>query len=289
MTSAYVFIINCVRIACLGCLALGGLSALALNYSPRIDQAEWRLQKSELECRLWQPIPNFGNAVFNKKSGEQAVFQLNGNQPAVSSGQAILIAMAPNWRVDEGAVNMGKVQVDGDIELAPGITARLLASLQRGMSPTFSELHWFEQTNAVTVGLSAVNFQAAYKDYQACLAEMVPVSLADIQRSRVEFGKNSASLTGAAKRNLEYVARYLISDQNISSCFVDGHTDDTGRARHNLNLSKQRAEAVTSYLVSLGVPKEKVITRYHGERFPVVANTDDVSRGKNRRVTIRLD
>jgi outer membrane protein OmpA-like peptidoglycan-associated protein len=277
------------RVACVIAAGLFALQAGALNYTPRVDEAEWRLQKSELECRLWQPIPRFGNAVFNKKAGERAVFELSGNQPAVASGKAMLVAMAPDWRADIEPVSLGEVDVSGSIVLGAELTARLLAGLQQGLSPTFSSLHWFEQDHEVSVGVSAVNFRAAFTDYQACMADMLPVGLADIQRSRVEFANNSVKLTREAKSNLDLVARYLQADPDISSCVIDGHTDDTGHARYNLGLSKKRAEAVAAYLVSQGVPESKLTTRYHGERFPVNKNTDEASRQKNRRVTLRLE
>ena len=53
---------------------------------------------------------------------------------------------------------------------------------------------------------------------------------------------------------------------------------------------KQRAEKVTAYLLQKGIPPEKIVSRYHGERYPVAANnrTND-GRERNRRVTIRLE
>jgi len=264
---------------------------IALTYLARIDVAEWQLQKSPLECRLTQPIPNFGEAVFFKRSGEPVGFQLATNEIPLSEGVAQLIATAPPWRPDATSLTLGEVEVkpaSPAIDLPRSLAARLLAELQRGMSPTFANLQWNDEDSRINVGMSAVNFQAAFGDYQQCLATMVPVSFVQIERSRMEFRHNSVALDVSMRQRLDWIAQYVLADDEVSGCFVDGHTDNSGNSRYNVHLSKKRAESVVAYLVSRGVPKKRITTRYHGDRFPVSPNSDEDGRSKNRRVTVRL-
>jgi OmpA-OmpF porin, OOP family len=69
---------------------------------------------------------------------------------------------------------------------------------------------------------------------------------------------------------------------------IEGHTDNVGDAAYNENLSKQRADAVASYLQSKGVVLgDRFSTRGFGPSDPVADNSTEAGRGANRRVTIR--
>jgi outer membrane protein OmpA-like peptidoglycan-associated protein len=67
---------------------------------------------------------------------------------------------------------------------------------------------------------------------------------------------------------------------------VEGYTDSRGSSSRNLDLSQRRAEAVRSYLVSRGVPSEKIVAKGMGPDRPVAENTSAEGRAQNRRVEI---
>ena len=69
---------------------------------------------------------------------------------------------------------------------------------------------------------------------------------------------------------------------------IAGHTDATGPASYNLNLSRRRAEAVSTYLSGKGIIKERISTVYFGETKPIVPNTTREGRQKNRRVEFKI-
>ncbi|MGC4944263.1 OmpA family protein [Kribbella sp. DT2] len=69
---------------------------------------------------------------------------------------------------------------------------------------------------------------------------------------------------------------------------VGGHTDNLGDPATSLPLSQQRAEAVTTELVRLGVPAGRIISRGYGESEPVASNHTSAGRIANRRVEIRV-
>ncbi len=64
---------------------------------------------------------------------------------------------------------------------------------------------------------------------------------------------------------------------------IEGHCDERGTAEYNLALGERRALAARSYLVSLGIPADKVKTVSYGKEFPFDAGKDAAAWAKNRR------
>ena len=67
-----------------------------------------------------------------------------------------------------------------------------------------------------------------------------------------------------------------------------GHTDWIGTDAYNQKLSVRRANAVKAYLVSKGVPAEKIFTEGKGKRQPIADNRTNKGRAKNRRVEVEV-
>jgi outer membrane protein OmpA-like peptidoglycan-associated protein len=70
-----------------------------------------------------------------------------------------------------------------------------------------------------------------------------------------------------------------------ASFLIEGHTDSTGDAAHNMDLSKRRAEAVKSVLVSqFSIDAARLTTAGLGSTKPVASNDTPQGRAENRRV-----
>ncbi|MFT5691031.1 MAG: outer membrane protein OmpA-like peptidoglycan-associated protein [Oceanicoccus sp.] len=264
----------------------------AVSYGPSLHQAEWRLELSPFECRLWQPIPAFGEAVFSNRAGEEQKFYLAPVKPLMKAGKANLISRGPVWDESRESVSMGQVAVKAaakPVLLGKHQSYRLLNELYDGKSPIFTQQSWFQDSELVEVFMSSVHFRKAYSEYKGCLIGLLPVNFDQIRRSRINFTTAKSSLTRNIKDQLDKIAQYVKADPLEISFFIDGHTDSRGRRLLNLELSKKRAEAVTQYLVARGVNEELISTRYHGELYPVKNNKTAKNRKDNRRVTIRLE
>jgi peptidoglycan-associated lipoprotein len=64
---------------------------------------------------------------------------------------------------------------------------------------------------------------------------------------------------------------------------IEGHCDERGTAEYNLALGERRALAAKNYLVSLGIPADKVKTVSYGKEFPFDPGKDEAAWAKNRR------
>ena len=67
-------------------LCMLAADALAMVYSPRLNEAEWRTELSPFICKLWQPIPYFGSAVFEIRAGGQLAFHLEADNYPMRAG-----------------------------------------------------------------------------------------------------------------------------------------------------------------------------------------------------------
>ncbi len=99
------------------------------------------------------------------------------------------------------------------------------------------------------------------------------------------FATDSATLQPMLVSDLRAVAASLQKYPN-STVQVIGHTDNTGAAAYNQDLSQRRAGAVSAVLRDYGVPAGRIVAVGQGEDQPVASNLTPEGRQQNRRVEI---
>ena len=110
----------------------------------------------------------------------------------------------------------------------------------------------------------------------------VVVTLGDVL-----FESGQTELRPEAQSSLVEVVDLLQSEPD-KKIRIEGHTDATGDAATNLNISERRANEVLNALVSLGVDSSRVTTSGMGEDFPIASNDTEEGRSLNRRVDVIL-
>ncbi|GAA4966766.1 OmpA family protein [Algibacter aquimarinus] len=105
--------------------------------------------------------------------------------------------------------------------------------------------------------------------------------------SGVYFATNKSDINSKSQETLNKLAGVFkeYSDTNI---LVVGHTDSTGDAIYNMELSKNRAYSVTRYLTNKGLNSSRFTTNWFGETQPLHDNSTSTGRAKNRRVNIAI-
>jgi len=102
----------------------------------------------------------------------------------------------------------------------------------------------------------------------------------------LEFDLGKSTIKERSYATLNRVAGLLV-EKNFSLKLA-GHTDDTGSMALNLRLSKERAEAVKSYLVSQGANPSRIEATGYGPNQPIASNKTADGRQQNRRVEFTL-
>ena len=107
----------------------------------------------------------------------------------------------------------------------------------------------------------------------------------------INFDTGRATFTPDAIGQLNELKNGLLVADELA-IEIHGHTDNTGDADNNLNLSQARAQAVKSWLQtqsSSSFPAERfIVIKGHGSSEPVSSNETEIGRAKNRRVSVVL-
>lgn len=105
--------------------------------------------------------------------------------------------------------------------------------------------------------------------------------------SQVTFDTDSYAIKPSFRSVLDQVSQTLGQHQDVTALVV-GHTDSTGNATHNMQLSQRRAQSVVSYLGEHGVARNRLAAEGRGQTQPVADNATEAGRAQNRRVEIFL-
>ncbi|MDQ7010255.1 MAG: OmpA family protein [Mariprofundaceae bacterium] len=102
----------------------------------------------------------------------------------------------------------------------------------------------------------------------------------------IYFDTNKAEVKPESKQALGEIAKLLKNKPGLK-LHVVGHTDNVGTLDYNMDLSRRRARAVVNVLVSgYGIDAGRLHAAGVGPRAPVLANSSDAGRAKNRRVEL---
>jgi outer membrane protein OmpA-like peptidoglycan-associated protein len=100
------------------------------------------------------------------------------------------------------------------------------------------------------------------------------------------FDTDKSTIKPESENALQQIIDYLNEHPNVNIIVV-GHTDMTGDFAHNMKLSKDRAEAVTDYLIKTGkIDSKRLTSDGVGPLCPVSTNDSEEGKTLNRRVEI---
>ena len=103
----------------------------------------------------------------------------------------------------------------------------------------------------------------------------------------INFDFNEHKLSDGDKSELDSLTKELYKNKKLR-LIIGGHTDEKGTELYNLDLSKDRVESVSDYLLSKGIPNKIMRLDYFGEFFPKVGKEVPNFNKINRRVEIKV-
>lgn len=99
------------------------------------------------------------------------------------------------------------------------------------------------------------------------------------------FDTGKATIKPESEPLLGEIVTLMNNDKSLKLA-VEGHTDNVGNKKSNLDLSKKRAESVMKYLVGKGIDAKRLKADGKGDTVPVADNRTEDGRAQNRRVEL---
>jgi outer membrane protein OmpA-like peptidoglycan-associated protein/tetratricopeptide (TPR) repeat protein len=126
-----------------------------------------------------------------------------------------------------------------------------------------------------------------YDPYQLEIALVAVKAGAEMDLHNIYFKTDSFNILPESETELQELVAFLKDNPSIEA-EIQGHTDNTGPAANNLELSNKRAQSVMDYLVLHGIDKRRLESAGYGEEKPVAGNDTEEGRRMNRRTTIKI-
>ena len=98
----------------------------------------------------------------------------------------------------------------------------------------------------------------------------------------IYFGTDKYDLDEASRATLAAQARWLLSTPNVRAS-IEGHADERGTREYNQALGERRANATRDFLLSQGVPADRMTVTSWGKERPVATGSNEEAWAQNRR------
>ena len=108
-----------------------------------------------------------------------------------------------------------------------------------------------------------------------------------IRLDNLIFQVGKSRITEESYQELDIV-HGMMTENDKMVIQLEGHTDYQGNAKENLKLSQARVDAVKTYLVSKGIPKNRIKTKAFGSTMPLSREESPEAHRMNRRVEMRI-
>jgi outer membrane protein OmpA-like peptidoglycan-associated protein len=261
------------------------------EFAASYDNSSWIYNGSLLECSLKHQIPSYGAVEFKQQAGEleQGSLHLSYERSIEATLGELFFSTPINKpcnRVKDGWQFQFDNYRDG-IKFSNRQVRQILDNLNIGLAPTILHTDNTDRTMHIYAVISPIMFQLAYNNYSSCVANMLPVSWAEVSRSSIYFETGSTRLDEQSKQWLNYVIEYA-RDPAIRRIELGGYTDSVGNFRDNHDLAASRVEVIRNYLVNAGVDERQLRLKVYGDQRPVADNQIPQGRAKNRRVEIKM-
>jgi outer membrane protein OmpA-like peptidoglycan-associated protein len=217
---------------------------------------------------------------------EAALLQLAGEQfadTAIDTDFRMAVALNPDWETLSTRLLYLVAAMDSAQAIldASGIVVRGI----RSDGPNYEHRQKFLHDAA---GAShSLTTDVIFMDDDSSFDELCRRNFASFASEPIRFRLSGTDIREASYPLLDKLAEFAY-DCSASGIAIVGHSDATGGADWNLQISRARAEAVAAELQRRGVPREQLTVEGRGATQPVADNETVAGREQNRRIELEL-
>jgi len=179
------------------------------------------------------------------------------------------------------------MQMKSIFRLTVLLAVGLLLAAGCAKKPTEDTTSQVQQTEMAQEQVAQVTEQPVTEQPSTMQSSSASSMASDMATSlmRVHFDFDQYVLTAEARDTLKADAAYL--QAKGVRVQIEGHCDERGSDEYNLALGEKRALAVKNYLVSLGVPADRMSIISYGEEIPLVMGHNEEAWAQNRRAEFK--
>ena len=256
-----------------------------------LTNTHWQVIESPLECILSQPIDGFGEAKFMRQTGGKFTLEFTTqSHPSTQSNASFEIAEAL-WQNSDQRQTLTSIPTENNqttFTLTGDLAKEAFTNLQEGKFPML-QYRSHNSDGKLSVFLSTVHLADSLPAFKQCLSNLYPDTFEDIRHLTVYFNIEESTLSDETKASLTRLANYVKIDKAIKHIDIRGYTDNHGRKRLNIELSKARAITIKNFLIKqLQVPENLIQISFHREFYPAKSNKSALGRSYNRRAEIEV-
>lgn len=104
----------------------------------------------------------------------------------------------------------------------------------------------------------------------------------------IAFEPGSAQLAPGSEQVLAELRAYLEQTPRVTRLRIEGHTSNVRPPEQSLELSGERARAVKQWLLSRGIPEQRLLAVGFGDMQPIASNADPAGQAQNERIELRI-
>jgi len=255
----------------------------------------------------WSTPVNLGLQVNSTRQDWGYKISTDGTMAYYSNGNDLfMIDLPESMRPNAVATISGKVS--DETNTAVGVTIRwedlnthenigqsqtdpndgsfyLVLPLGKNYGYYIDDERYFPLSNNIDLSKEKNNVSIEKNIHLTSYKQMIEQGLA-VQVNNLFFPVNEYELLPQSESELRRVAD-IIKARNLR-VEISGHTDSSGDAKKNMILSKQRADAVRSFLISQGCNASLLIAKGYGSSQPIADNNTDEGKQQNRRVELKF-
>ncbi len=158
--------------------------------------------------------------------------------------------------------------------------------------------HWFDQNKTYLINISATGhyndskiLKTENKYNETPRTEIIkinPINIGEkIRLNKVLFEQSKSKLDSNSYSELNTIVKLMAENKKIK-ILLEGHTDNQGEWKSNLQLSEDRVNEVKKYISSKGIDEKRIETKGWGSSIPLKNNKKETNRKENRRVEITV-